>query len=251
MALNSGWAYTEQVGIENAGQTVLAHLAASRLHSTVQDWAERIDRGEVELDDARAAAGAVLRPGQTLVWHRPPWDEPDVPLRFEMLHEDGAIVAVIKPSGLPTMPAGGFLEHTLFALVRAKYPEAAPLHRLGRFTSGIVIFARTPESAAALGDQWRNQRVRKIYRALGSGVAVTDRFAINTPIGPVAHARLGFIHAASANGRPAHTICTVLERRADTTLFSVEITTGRPHQDRKSTRLNSSHIQKSRMPSSA
>ena len=40
------------------------------------------------------------------------------------------------------MPAGGFLDNTLLALVRERYPEASPLHRLGRGTSGLVLFAR-------------------------------------------------------------------------------------------------------------
>ena len=74
----------------------------------------------------------MLHPGQTVVWNRPPWDEAPVPRHYELIHEDDAIVVVNKPSGLPTMPAGGFLDNTLLALVRERYPEASPLHRLGR-----------------------------------------------------------------------------------------------------------------------
>ena len=50
------------------------------------------------------------------MWHRPPWDEADVPMSYRVLHEDAAIVAVIKPRGLPTMPAGEFLAGTLLTL---------------------------------------------------------------------------------------------------------------------------------------
>ena len=66
------------------------------------------------------------------------------------MHEDEAILAVIKPGGLPTMPGGGFLVNTLLHLVRERFPEASPLYRLGRGTSGLVLFARTHAAAATL-----------------------------------------------------------------------------------------------------
>lgn len=230
--MNRGCSYREQVGPAAAGRCVLDYLATTYGHSTREEWAERLHRGEVELDGPRADADAVLRSGQTLVWHRPPWDEPDVPLHYEVLHEDGAIVAVVKPSGLPTMPAGGFLEHTLMTLVRAQYPGARPMHRLGRYTSGLVLFARTHEAAASLARAWRRHAVEKRYRALGSGVAVLDVLDIDAPIGPVPHPILGLVHAASVSGKPSHSVATVLERRETSTVFDVAITTGRPHQVR-------------------
>lgn len=234
MSLNSGWSYREQVTADAQGCTVLAHLVASRRHSTAREWWDRIHRGEVEIDGVVAAPDTILCAGQWLVWHRPPWQEPDVPEHFEVIHEDEAIVAVSKPSGLPTMAAGGFLDHTLLALVRARYPEASPLHRLGRFTSGLVLFARTHAAAATLSRSWRDHDVKKYYRALGSGVAELETFTIDAAIGPVPHPTLGEVYAASASGKPSHSVATVLERRPaeDRTLFEVEITTGRPHQIR-------------------
>ncbi len=237
MALNHGWSYREHVSSEADGRTLLAHLVASYRHSTALEWSDRILRGAVQLDEATAHAETLLRAGQWLVWHRPPWNEPDVPAHFDVLHEDDEIVAVVKPSGLPTMPAGGFLEHTLLALVRARHPEASPLHRLGRFTSGIVLFARTHAAASALARAWRGHEVKKRYRALASGVAKLDTLRIDAPIGRVPHPVLGEVYAASARGKPSHSVATVLERRhpmkgCPTTLFHVDITTGRPHQIR-------------------
>ena len=124
MTLNRGWSYREQLGPAAAGLTALDYLATSRPHSTAAEWAARFARGEVEIEGVVVPPTSPLRPGHTLVWHRPPWDEPEVPRRFTLLHEDEAMVAVDKPSGLPTMPAGGFLEHTLLHLVRERFPEA-------------------------------------------------------------------------------------------------------------------------------
>jgi 23S rRNA pseudouridine1911/1915/1917 synthase len=55
---------------------------------------------------------------------------------------------------------------------------------------------------------------------------------VTVSIGPVPHPRLGTVHAAHAEGRPADSAVTVLERRASTTLCDVAIATGRPHQIR-------------------
>ncbi len=230
--MNHGWSYRERVGPDAAGLTVLEYLAATRPHSTTAEWAGRFTRGEVEIEGVRADPAALLHAGHIIVWHRPPWDEPAVPSHFEVVFEDEAIVAVDKPSGLPTMPAGGFLEHTLMHLLRQRFPEASPLHRLGRCTSGLVLFARTHAAGSALARAWRDHEVKKTYRALADGVATADRIEIDAAIGPVPHPQLGSVHAASAGGRASHSVATVLERGADHTLFRVDIATGRPHQIR-------------------
>jgi 23S rRNA pseudouridine1911/1915/1917 synthase len=175
---------------------------------------------------------AVLRAGARLVWQRPPWIEPDVPLAFAVLHEDADLLVVAKPGGLPTVPAGGFLEHTLLALVRRRWPRAVPVHRLGRGTSGLVAFALTDPARARLAASWRDGTVVKSYRALVEGEVTRDAFTVDAAIGPLPHARLGTVHAASADGRSAVSHVSVVERRHDTTLVDVRIETGRPHQIR-------------------
>ena len=232
MTLNRGWSYREQVPQEHGGQTVLAYLAATRLHSTEAEWAARIERGEVEVEGTRVRSDEILHAGQTVVWHRPPWDEPEVPSHFDIIHEDESIIVVNKPAGLPTMPAGGFVEHTLLAMMRRDCPQASPLHRLGRHTSGLVLFARNKRAASLLARAWREHKVKKTYRALGQGSTRTEMFVIDVPIGPVPHPMLGTIEAACERGKPSHSVAVVLEHRHGQTLFSVEITTGRPHQIR-------------------
>lgn len=232
MPLNRGWSYREQVGPDSAGQTVLEYLTATRLHSTETEWTARIERGEVEVEGIRVRKDFVLSAGEQVTWNRPPWDEPTVPTNFDILHEDNSIVVVNKPSGLPTMPAGGFLDQTLLALIRKQYPQASPLHRLGRYTSGLVLFAKTRPAASALARAWRDRTVRKTYRAIGLGSTRAEMFVIDVPIGAVPHPLIGTVQAAVDGGKPSHSVAMVLEQRHDQTLFSIEITTGRPHQIR-------------------
>ena len=230
--LNSGCTYREVIGGDQVGQSLANYLAARYTHTDFEAWCARITEGRVRLDGAAAHPGTTLVRGQVLTWARPPWVEPEAPLGCAVLFEDDTLVAVAKPSGLPTLPGGAFQDHTLLALVRRRHPEASPIHRLGRFTSGLVLFARTLQARDQLYGIFRDREVDKVYRALVSGVPATPAFAVEVPIGPVPHEGLGTIHAASATGRRAHSEVTVLARRGEDALVDVRITTGRPHQIR-------------------
>ena len=231
---NQGWVHREQVGPEGAGRTLLAHLAARHPAAAPAVWRARIEVGEVALDGNPCASPEVLlRPGQRIAWTRPPWTEPEVPFATAVLFEDADLLAVAKPSGLPTLPGGGeFQEHTLLALVRRRAPEASPMHRLGRGTSGLVLFARRPEARGPLQAAFQDPRTRKVYRALCQGRPEADAFEVAAPIGPVPYPPTGTLHAASPGGRPSLSRVRVLERRTDAALVEVEILTGRPHQIR-------------------
>jgi 23S rRNA pseudouridine1911/1915/1917 synthase len=230
--MNAGFEYREQVGPAAAGRTVLDHLAARHRHSTIAVWQERIDAGEVFLGEACAASTGVLRRGDWLTWRRPPWEEPPVPLAFAVLHRDDHLLAVAKPRGLPSIPNGGFLAHTLLHVVRAHYPEATPMHRLGRGTSGVLLFARTAAARKAVSASWRAGGVEKVYRALVCGVPERREFTVEVPIGLVDHPRLGRLHAAAAGGKAAVSHVRILAVRNGDALAEVTIPTGRPHQIR-------------------
>ncbi len=229
---NDGCEYREQVGLDGDTRTVLAYLSQRYRHSSPTEWAARIQSGRVLVDGLPAHADSVLRRGCELVWQRPPWIEPDAPRSFSLVYEDDDVLAVAKPAGLPTLPGAHFLQTTLLYLVRAYATDAAPLHRLGRWTSGLVLCARNSHARTALMRQWSANAVGKRYRALATGLPDRDEMTITTPIGPVPHPLLGSLHAAAQQGKSSRSQVTVLERRADSFLCDVHIATGRPHQIR-------------------
>jgi 23S rRNA pseudouridine1911/1915/1917 synthase len=230
--LNEGYVYREKLGPDADTRTLLAYLSRSYPHSSQMEWAARIASGHVLIDGRPAGSERVLRRGCELVWQRPPWIEPDAPLTFSVLYEDNDLLAVAKPAGLPTLPGGNFLKKTLLHLVQAYAPDAAPLHRLGRWTSGLVLCARNRHAGAELTRQWSRRSVGKRYRALATGLPKSDEMTIDAAIGPVPHTVIASIHAAVPNGRPSLSQVTVLERYTDTFLCDVRIATGRPHQIR-------------------
>jgi len=157
--LNRGYAYTTIISSKYQGQTLLFHLASLYPHSSPQAWQQKLDNGEVTLNSIAATGSELVTSGQTVVWNRPPWIEPDSSRHFEVLFDDPHLLAVNKPSGLPTLPGAGFMENTLLRLVQKQTPNANPVHRLGRATSGIVLFAKTPQAASKLSANWNTSRI--------------------------------------------------------------------------------------------
>jgi 23S rRNA pseudouridine1911/1915/1917 synthase len=136
-------------------------------------------------------------------------------------------------------------------MVQKQTPSANPVHRLGRGTTGIVLFAKTARAAAQLGADWNTPRIQKIYRALAQGIAQHDAYEILTPIGLVPHPRIGSVWAASPSGKPSKSSAKVISRAPSstasssaassstassttvgTTTFEVRLNSGRPHQIR-------------------
>ncbi len=230
--MNQGCKYREHLGPDADGKTVLAYLSQRYGHSSPAEWAERIASGLVLIDSLPAHSESILTRGCELVWQRPPWIEPDAPRTFSVIYEDEDLLAVAKPAGLPTLPGANFFQTMLLHLVRTYAPDADPLHRLGRWTSGLVLCSRNLAARTALTKQWSTNKVKKRYRALASGIPDLDTLTISTPIGKVPHALLSSIHAADPNGKSALSQATVLERRGDSFLCDVIIMTGRPHQIR-------------------
>jgi len=237
--LNRGCVYREQVKPANAGQTLVAYYTQQYRHSSEPEWRSRITAGQVWINEQIATAETRLRLGQALTYHREPWEEPDVPLAFEVLYEDVDLLVIAKPAGLPVLPGGGFLEHTLLRQLQLRYPEETPvpIHRLGRGTSGLMLMARSPRAKSNLSQQMRERQICKIYRALvenpsGTDPAIPNQFTVTQAIGKVPHPVLGYIYGATATGLFAHSDCQVLQRHAQTTLLEVTILTGRPHQIR-------------------
>jgi 23S rRNA pseudouridine1911/1915/1917 synthase len=231
--LNRGFEYRKIVGAEAAGCAAIDYLARCFPAFTREEWLKRIAAGRVLLDGIAVRQDRVLKAGQLLTWVRPPWKEPDAPCSYAVLYRDEDLLAVAKPAGLPTLPGGGdFMDNTLLSLVRRHFPQANPSHRLGRGTSGIVLFTLTQKAGKQMFRAWKDRKVLKIYRTLASGFPNVNEFEVNVPIGPVPHNILKTLYAASLKGKSARSRISILERRTNGFLARVRITTGRPHQIR-------------------
>ena len=232
---NKGYSYPDHVTPADEGLTVAAFYSRRYPHSTEAEWRRRIEAGQVLLNGLPALPDGTLVRGDDLLYHRLPWDEPGAPADFGVLFEDEDVLVLAKPSGLPVLPGGFFLENTLLYRVRERFgPSSSPLHRLGRGTSGAILFTRNPRAARTLAKAMAERRILKVYLALAAGTSMPDAFTVEAPIGPVPYRLPATVNAYLPGGRPSTSHVRVLRRDSDrnASLLEVTIPTGRPHQIR-------------------
>lgn len=149
-----------------------------------------------------------------------------------ILYSDDALVAVNKPTGLLTVPGrGADKQDCLYRRVLDEFPEALMVHRLDMDTSGLVLFARSPEAQRNLSMQFENRNVSKTYVALVEGVMQKDSGTIDFPLRKDMEQRLPPKHLVDCvRGKKAITQWRVLERHDDGTRVALHPETGRSHQ---------------------
>ena len=152
-----------------------------------------------------------------------------------ILYEDDDVIVVNKPSGLLTHAKGGLSdEPTVAEIIRQKTSFATDtdrpgiVHRLDRDTSGLLIIAKNPESAAHLQRQFAERTAKKTYIAITDGKPKLNAAKIDLPIGRNPSAPSTF--RIDPNGKPAQTTYHVLAENDAQSLVELKPTTGRTHQ---------------------
>ena len=163
----------------------------------------------------------------------PEKEQADVDL--PILYEDDDVIVVNKPSGLLTHAKGGLSDElTVAEIIRPKTSFATDtdrpgiVHRLDRDTSGLLIIAKNPESAAHLQRQFAERTAKKTYIAITDGKPKLNAAKIDLPIGRNPSAPSTF--RIDPNGKPAQTTYHVLTENDTRSLVELKPTTGRTHQ---------------------
>ena len=211
--------------------------------ATVSRWART---GQIRVDGKRAkpedrlAAGQLLRvpPGGDLAKSKA--EKPRRELSPEQLAEAEAMViektaaAIVlnKPPGLATQ--GGTKTHShVDGLLDAFGQDPRPrlVHRLDKDTSGVLLVARTPGSAAFFSKRFSGRSAKKIYWALVAGVPDVAHGMIDAPLAKQPGTGGEKMHVDEENGQAARTRYRVVERAGNAAAWvELEPLTGRTHQ---------------------
>lgn len=150
-----------------------------------------------------------------------------------VIYEDDDLLAIDKPAGLSSLQERQATEvgvqPGLLALGRAEYPSLFICHRLDKYTSGVLLFAKTEEAYRAISQQFMRREVLKLYWALVPGALHWSEELVELPL---KETRGGKVVVDAGEGKPAATAFQSLRIFKHYTLLAAVPLTGRQHQIR-------------------
>ena len=207
--------------------------------SQIQNW---IRKGCAKVNSATVKTGYRARLGDAVTleipWTPPPEPFPEeIPL--DVLYEDADIAVINKPAGMACHSGAGLRSGTLvnallyrMGPIEAGDPERPGIvHRLDKFTSGVIITAKNNFSHRSLARQFKLREINKEYIALVHGVPSPPAGTIDIAIGRDPGNRKK-MSVRARRKRDAVTHYAVKEDFGFSALLDIRIETGRTHQIR-------------------
>jgi 23S rRNA pseudouridine1911/1915/1917 synthase len=227
----------------NAARTRLDQFLANQLpdesRSQIQIW---IRKGYVTVNGECVKTGYRVREKDAVAIKVPslPPDQPfPEEISLDILYEDPDLAVLNKPAGMVCHIGAGVrsgtlvnaLLHRMGSLSTGDPARPGIVHRLDKFTSGVMLIAKNPLSHRLLSQQFKSRQIRKEYIALVHGVPSPSVGTIDQPIGRDPQNRIK-MSTRARHKRSAITHYSVKESFGFVSLLDVRIETGRTHQIR-------------------
>ena len=200
----------------------------------------KADKNAIQLNGERGFGKSVLQAGDSLHIHIPEADNTEniLPVKMDLsiLYEDEDILVINKAADMPVHPSIGNYDNTLANGVTWYFKEKGQhfvyrcINRLDRDTTGALILAKNPYSAAVLSAQMKQRQIRRTYLAIVQGIA-PEQGTIDAPIGRAADSTIER-QVDFANGESAVTHYERLATYHSYSLIELHLETGRTHQIR-------------------
>ena len=231
----------EVLTVDRAGERLDRYVAGHSDLSRARVQA-LVAEGRVRVDGHVARKADRLEAGQEIEVRIPPPEALEAQpedIALDVLFEDPSLLVVNKPSGMVTHPAPGHPTGTLVNALLAHTDDLSGIggklrpgivHRLDRYTSGLMVVAKSDRAHNALSEALQRREIKRLYIAASWGHLSHSPLEITAPIGrdPVERQRMAIVE----KGRYAVTRFRVVERWLGAELLRVALGTGRTHQIR-------------------
>ena len=215
------------------GSSVKDFLARKRVSKTI---IKKAKMGGISVSGETVTVRRILREGDALTVRLPEEKSEgieaiDIPLT--VVYEDEYLIAVDKPTNMPTHPSRGNSLPTLANAVMARFGGDfvfRAVNRLDRDTSGIVLIAKDELSAYRLSKSMREGKFVKKYEAVVLGIPETKEGLIDAPIRRECEGSIKRVVAP--DGKPAVTEYKVIKELENSAVCEIRLYTGRTHQIR-------------------
>jgi|SRR5690625_727973 len=218
---------------------LLRQLEPTHSRHQIQQW---IEEGYVAVDNKQVKANYKCKAGNNVHWTVPEKKklniEPEA-IPLDIIYEDDYILVINKPKGMLIHPTKQVQTNTVVNALKYYCEKLSTLsgeerpgivHRLDKDTSGVLVVAKDDKTHAHLQNQFKEQRVIRLYETIVHGVISPNKGVIKAPIGRHPTHRLK--RTVISNGKEAETHFSVLTRFNEYTHVACELITGRTHQIR-------------------
>lgn len=151
---------------------------------------------------------------------------------INIIYEDEYFIAINKDAGIE-------VDDNLIKLIKSikeennKIENLFLVHRIDKYTSGIVILAKDENIKKYFEEAFKNRNINKIYHAIVEGIVKNKKGTINLSIGKdKKNPNKRIILGIKSGGENAITNYEVLKRLKEHTLMKLNPITGRTHQIR-------------------
>ncbi|MGL1890489.1 MAG: RluA family pseudouridine synthase [Spirochaetaceae bacterium] len=154
---------------EEVGEVLLNWLTRRYTYHDKDKWEQYINEERILINGSKVKPRTLLQKNDIVIYYPEPIIEPPVDFNYKTIYEDDDLLVINKPCDLPCHPGGIYFENTLWHLLKQKYPYISLVNRLDRETSGVMLIAKTKESAKFYFNKMMEREIEKEYIVLVHG----------------------------------------------------------------------------------
>jgi 23S rRNA pseudouridine955/2504/2580 synthase len=238
---------TATAGPDDAGKRFDTVARRAFQNMTLSHIFRALRSGQLKLNGKKAPGATRIKAGDILSYYGKVFEVTARPeaterpsagsvRRLPVIYENADIIIIDKPYGIKSHDGAESIEQLIVRQIDCRPSlsfKPAPVHRLDRNTTGLLVIARTITGARLFSERSRQKAIKKIYMGIIKGVLYNEECWTN---------RLSYHNGRSfedkKQGLFAQTKVRPLKSCGETTLVLFELITGRSHQIRSQAALH-------------